>query len=120
MIEGGQVMVDGMMAFGKLETGQRMLSFECCEDVMAEPFRGNFYVQVMSDGNVYMTENPKRKRNKPLFREDNCTFSHGQNKRYYFVFSLEEDRIHELPQLLVQQACVISQKVLRKMIFNRG
>ena len=29
-ILGKQVMVEGMMAFGKLETGQRTLDFECC------------------------------------------------------------------------------------------
>ena len=120
IIEENQVMVDGMMAFGKLETGQRALSFECCEDVIAEPFRGNFYVQGMCDGNVYMTENPKRKRNKPMFREDNSSFSHGRNRRYYFVFSLDEDRICELPYLLVRQAGIIANKVLKEIIFGKG
>ena len=47
-------MVEGMMAFGKLETGARILDFECCEDVVAEDFRGTFNVQGMRDGNVYM------------------------------------------------------------------
>ena len=41
-------MVEGMMAFGKLETGQRTLDFECCEDVAAEAFRGHFLVQGIS------------------------------------------------------------------------
>ena len=36
-ILGKQVMVEGMMAFGKLETGQRTLDFECCEDVASCP-----------------------------------------------------------------------------------
>ena len=54
-ILGKQVMVEGMMAFGKLETGQRTLDFECCEDVAAEAFRGHFLVQGMRDGNVYMS-----------------------------------------------------------------
>ena len=45
-------MVEGMMAFGKLETGQRTLDFECCEDVAAEAFRGHFLVQGMRDGKV--------------------------------------------------------------------
>ena len=74
-------MVEGMMAFGKLENGQRTLDFECCEDVAAEAFHGDFRVQGMRDGNVYMTEKPKRHKNKPLFREDNCSLSHGLARR---------------------------------------
>ena len=56
------------MTFGKLETGLRTLDFECCEDVAAEAFNGRFKVQGMRDGNVYMSELPKRPKNKPLFR----------------------------------------------------
>ena len=77
-------MVDGLMAFGMLRTGLRTLDFECCEDVEAEPFKGNFHVQGMRDGNVYMTEKPKRVRNKALFREDNSSFSIGRDHNVYF------------------------------------
>ena len=49
-ILGEQVMVEGLMTFGKLESGQRTLDFECCEDVAAEAFKGNFQVQ----GMIYM------------------------------------------------------------------
>lgn len=112
-------MVDGMMAFGKLENGQRTLDFECCEEVAAEPFTGTFKVQGMRDGNVYMTEKPKRHKNNSIFRDDNCSLSHGQNRKYYFVFTLDDDRISELPQLLVSQAGAIAQKVLREIIFDK-
>ena len=61
---GKQVMVDGMMAFGKLENGLRILDFECCEDVVMKPFSGTFKVQTMRDGNIYLTEQPRRPRNK--------------------------------------------------------
>ncbi|MBQ3866498.1 MAG: hypothetical protein II776_06310, partial [Clostridia bacterium] len=44
------------------------------------------------DGNVYMTEKPKRIRNKALFRDDNASLSQGQDKRWYFYFSLDEDQ----------------------------
>ena len=44
-ILGEQIMLDGMMAFGKLETGLRTLDFECIEDVVAEPFVADFHVQ---------------------------------------------------------------------------
>jgi len=119
-ILGKQVMVEGMMAFGKLENGQRTLDFECCEDVAAEAFHGDFRVQGMRDGNVYMTEKPKRHKNKPLFREDNCSLSHGKDKRYYFYFSLDEDQLEQLPEKLVHQASAIAQKVIRELIKGRG
>ena len=118
-ILGEQVMVEGLMTFGKLETGQRTLDFECCEDVVAEAFNGRFKVQGMRDGNVYMSELPKRLKNKPLFREDNCSLSHGHNGKYYFVFTMDDDRLGELPQQLVQQAGNIARKVLKEIIFEK-
>ena len=115
-ILGEQVMVEGLMTFGKLETGLRTLDFECCEDVAAEAFKGKFVVQGMRDGNVYMSELPKRPKNKPLFREDNCSLSHGRNGRYYFVFSLDEDEVGLLPQKLMDQASAIARKVIRELM----
>ena len=113
-----QEMVEGLMTFGKLETGLIALDFQCCEDVVAEPFNGNFHVQGMRDGNVYMTENPKRKRNTPLFRDDNCSLSHGRNGKYYFVFTMSDEEIARLPQQLVQQAGNIARKVMKEIIFG--
>jgi hypothetical protein len=118
-ILGEQVMVEGMMAFGKLENGQRTLDFECCEDVAAEAFHGDFRVQGMRDGNVYMTEKPKRHKNKPIFRDDNCSLSHGHNGKFYFVFTMDDDRLDDLPQQLIQQAGNIARKVLKEIIFKK-
>jgi hypothetical protein len=119
-ILGEQVMVEGLMTFGKLESGLRTLDFECCEDVAAEAFKGNFLVQGMRDGNVYMSELPKRHKNKPLFREDNSSLSHGRNGRYYFVFMLDEDEVGQLPQKLMDQASAIASKMLRKLLMEGG
>ena len=119
-ILGQQVMVEGLMTFGKQESGLRTLDFECCEDVAAEAFQGDFHVQGMRDGNVYMTEKPKRHKNKPIFREDNCSLSHGKDKRYYFYFSLDEDQLGQLPEKLVRQASAVAQKVIRELINGRG
>ena len=112
---GKQVMVEGLMVLGKLTTELRTLDFECCEDMEMEPFEGSFKVQGMRDGNLYMTEKPKRIRNKALFRDDNSSLSLGQNGRYYFVFSMSEERVLELPQQLVRQAKAIANKVLRDL-----
>ena len=109
-------MVEGMMAFGKLETGQRTLDFECCEDVAAEAFRGHFLVQGMRDGNVYMSELPKRHKNKPLFREDNSSLSHGKDGKFYLSFWLKEEQLDNLPAELVRQASVIANKVIKDLL----
>ena len=116
---GNQVMVEGLMTFGMLETGLRTLDFQCCEDVEAEPFTGDYKVQGMRDGNVYITQKPKRIKNKPIFREDNSSFSHGRDKKYYFYFSMDEELIEQLPERLVRQASSIAQKILRELICNR-
>ena len=109
-------MVEGLMTFGMLKTGLRTLDFECCEDVDAEPFKGDFHVQGMRDGNVYMQQKPKRIKNKALFRDDNASLSKGRDGKYYFCFSMDEDHIGELPEQLVRQASAIAQKVIRELI----
>ena len=111
-----QVTLDGLMTLGKLETGLHALQFECCEDVEMEPIKGDFRVQVMRDGNVYMEERPKRIRNKAIFRDDNASLSQGQDRRWYFYFSLDEDQLEQLPEKLVRQADAIAQKVTRELI----
>lgn len=50
-------------------------------------------------------------RKEPLFREDNSSLSLGRNGRYYFVFTLPEELVDELPLELVRQALSIAQKV---------
>ena len=111
-----QVTLDGLLTLGLLENGLRTADFQCCEDVKLETFSGTFKVEGKRDGNVYMTEKPKRIRNKAIFRDDNASLSHGQDGRWYFYFSLDEDRIGELPEQLVRQASSIAQKVIRELI----
>ena len=105
------ITVDGMMTIGKTKEGLRTADFVSSEYVETEAFAGNCKVQMMRDGNVYISELPKRKKNNAIFREDNCSLSKGRNGRYYFVFSLPEERLEELPEQLVRQAKVIAGKV---------
>jgi len=112
-------MLDGLLTLGLLENGLRTADFTCCEDVELDAFSGTFKVQGMRDGNVYMTEKPKRIRNKAIFRDDNASLSQGQNKRWYFCFSLDEDQLEQLPEKLVRQASVIAQKVLKELILKQ-
>ena len=110
-----EVTVDGMMVFGQTEDGLKTADFECCEDVEMQAFIAKCKVQIMRDGNVYITELPKRVRNQAIFREDNSSLSHGQDGRYYFYFSIDESRVGELPEQLVRQASAIANKVIRKL-----
>jgi len=114
-----QAMLDGLMTLGILENGLRTADFQCCEDVELDAFSGTFKVEGMRDGNVYMTEKPKRIKNKPIFREDNSSFSRGKDKKYYFYFSLDEDQLEQLPEKLVHQASATAQKVLRELILKQ-
>ncbi len=114
-----QVMLDGLLTLGLLENGLRSADFMCCEDVEMDAFSGTFKVEGKRDGNVYMTEQPKRVRNKAIFRDDNASLSQGQDKRWYFYFSLDEDQLEQLPDKLVRQANAIAQKVLRELILKQ-
>ena len=115
-----QISLDGLMTIGMLENGLKTADFMCCEDVEMESFSGTFKVEGKRDGNLYMVEQPKRIRNKAIFRDDNATLSQGQNKRWYFYFSLDEDQLEQLPEKLVHQASAIAQKVIRELIKGRG
>lgn len=107
-----------MMTFSQFENGMHAADFECCEDVNLDAFIGRCKVQRMRDGNLYITELPKRKRNKPLYREDNSSLSLGNDDRYYFVFTLPKQLVDELPQQLVRQANAIARKVMIDLIGN--
>ena len=60
-------MMEGVMTFGKTGNGQHMLDFMCTEYVEITPFIADCKVQAMHDGNVYITERPKRIHNTPLY-----------------------------------------------------
>lgn len=112
------VTLDGLLAVGRMENGLHAADFMCCEDIQAEPFQGTFKVQMMRDGNLYMSELKHRIRNRAIFREDNATLSKGQDGRYYFYFSLPAELLCELPQRLVRQASSIANKVMHRLILG--
>lgn len=112
------VTVEGLMSFGKLDNGLHTADFACGEDAALEPFCSTCKVQAMRDGNVYVTELPHRVKNHPLFRDDNCSLTLGRNGRYYFVFTMSEDDVDELPAQLLRQAGAIARKVLDELVCN--
>ncbi len=54
------------------------------------------------------------------FREDNSTLTLGRDRRYYFVFTLPEKHLAQLPDRLVHQALTIAQKVARNLLNQKG
>ena len=112
-----EITLDGLMTIGRVEN-MIHAEFMCCEDVRMDAAVTNCKVQLMRDGNVYITELPKRIKNKPMFRDDNCSLSLGRDGRYYFVFSLPEQLVDELPKELVRQASAIAQKVMKNLIIE--
>ena len=112
-----EITLDGLMTIGRVENLIHA-EFMCCEDVRIDAAVTNCKVQLMRDGNVYITELPKRVKNKPMFRDDNCSLSLGRDGRYYFVFSLPEQLVDELPKELVRQASAIAQKVMKNLIID--
>lgn len=107
--------LEGTMTFGKLDNGLNALDFASQEAAEMEPFVATCRVQGMRDGNVYITEMPRRVRNKALFREDNSTLSVGRDGRYYFVFTLPQEEEAQLADKLVHQALSMAQKVERRL-----
>ena len=105
------VEAEGMMSFGELENGLKTMDFTSLSYVKMEECTANFKVKSMRDGNVYMTQIPRRPRNHSLFRDDNASLSLGKNGRFYFVFTLPEEMIDDLPAELIRQASAIAQKV---------
>ena len=99
------------MTIGKTKEGLKTADFVCNDFIEMEAFTGKCNVQMMRDGNVYITELPKRLRNSPIFREDNSSLSRGMNRRYYFVFSMPDELLELVPDELVRQAKAIAEKV---------
>ena len=110
------IVVDGMTTYGKMDNVLHVADFLCTEVVEMEPWTALCKVQCMRDGNLYVTELPRRVRNKPIYREDNATFSQGQDKRWYFYFSMDEEELPRLPEELVRQAKAIARKVVNGLV----
>ncbi len=98
------VTVQGSMTVAKTADGLRFADFNPTNFVEAEAFVGRFKVQGMRDGKVYLTELPRRVKEKPLFRLDNSSMSLGKNGVYYFIFRLAEGQVAALPSKLVREA----------------
>ena len=108
--------LDGQMTLYKNENGLNLMDFACTEHVRIEPFTALCKVQAMRDGNVYITEKKRRKRNKPIFREDHSSLSLGHDGKYYFYFAMSEEQVGVLPDQLVHEALATAQKLANALL----
>ena len=104
--------LDGFVTIQKTEDGLHNIDFQCCEDVKVKPVKADFKVQLMRDGNIYMDEKPKHKRNKPIFRQDHSSLSLGKNGIYYFTFRLPQEEVFKLAGTLVREADEVAKKII--------
>ena len=104
--------IEGFVTIQKKDDGLHTADFQCCEDVQIEPVKGDFKVQLMRDGNIYMDQKPKRKRNKPIFRQDHSSLSLGKNGIYYFTFRLPQEEVFRLAGTLKREAEEVAKKII--------
>lgn len=115
--------VDGMMSYGKQEDGRMTADFQNYDtETCVEEFDGKCHVQRMRDGNLYMTELPKKQHKKgkgeKIYRGADSTLSLGQNHVVYFSFWMDEELIDLAPDALIHQA-INAAGELRKIIERR-
>ena len=110
---------EALVNLGELKNGLRVANIVSCEDVEVEGFIGRCKVQLLHDGHIQIVQLPKRLRNKPIFRDDNCTFTLGKDGRYYFVFTMPEQLIFEIPGQLRRQAGAIAAKIEEALAIKR-
>ncbi len=110
---------EALVNLGELKDGLRIANIVSCEDVEVEGFIGRCKVQLLHDGHIKIVKLPKRNRNKPIFRDDNCTFTLGKDGRYYFVFTMPEQLIYEIPGQLRRQPGANAEKIEEALAIKR-
>ncbi len=102
---------EAIVSLEELKNGLRLADIVSCDDVYVEAFLGKCKVQILRDGHIIIHELPKRVKNKAIFRDDNSSFTLGRDGKYYFVFTMPEQLVNEIPYQLQRQAAAIAGKV---------
>lgn len=110
---------EALVNLGELKNGLRVANIVSCEDVEVEGFIGRCKVQLLRNGHIEIVQLPKRLRNKAIFRDDNCTLTLGKDGKYYFVFTMPEALIYEIPGQLRRQANAIAEKIEGALALKR-
>jgi len=110
---------EALVNLGELKNGLRLADIVSCDDVYVEAFLGKCKVQILRDGHIIIHELPKRVKNKAIFRDDNSSFTLGRDGKYYFVFTMPEQLVYEIPHQLKRQAAAIAVKIEEALAIKR-
>ena len=110
---------EAIVSLEELKNGLRLADIVSCDDVEVDNFNGKCKVQILRDGHIIIHELPKRHRNKPIFRDDNSSFTLGRDGRYYFMFTMPEQLVNEIPYQLKRQAAAIAGKIEEALALKR-
>ena len=110
---------EAIVSLEELKNGLRLADIVSCDDVYVEAFLGKCKVQILRDGHIIIHELPKRVKNKAIFRDDNSSFTLGRDGKYYFVFTMPEQLVYEIPYQLKRQAVAIAEKIEEALALKR-
>jgi len=110
---------EAVVSLEELKNGLRLADIVSCDDVYVEAFLGKCKVQILRDGHIIIHELPKRVKNKAIFRDDNSSFTLGRDGKYYFVFTMPEQLVNEIPDQLKRQAAAIAEKIEEALALKR-
>ena len=110
---------EAVVSLEELKNGLRLADIVSCDDVYVEAFLGKCKVQILRDGHIIIHELPKRVKNKAIFRDDNSSFTLGRDGKYYFVFTMPEQLVYEIPHQLKRQAAAIAEKIEEALAIKR-
>ena len=110
---------EAVVSLEELKNGLRLADIVSCDDVCVEAFLGKCKVQILRDGHIVIHELPKRVKNKAIFRDDNSSFTLGRDGKYYFVFTMPEQLVYEIPHQLKRQAVAIAEKIEEALALKR-
>jgi hypothetical protein len=110
---------EAIVSLEELKNGLRLADIVSCDDVYVEAFLGKCKVQILRDGHIIIHELPKRVKNKAIFRDDNSSFTLGRDGKYYFVFTMPEQLVNEIPYQLQRQAAAIAGKIEEALALKR-
>ena len=92
---------EAIVSLEELKNGLRLADIVSCDDVDVEAFRGKCKVQILRDGHIVINELPKR------------------DGKYYFVFTMPEQLVYEIPHQLKRQAAAIAEKIEEALAIKR-
>ena len=100
------IQISGYLAVSKDVCGQPYVQFLPDEPQvgLVEPFAGQSRAQMLSNGTFDCLKRRPRHRNKPALKLPHSSLSFGADGFTRYVFTIADNRIDEIPRLLMKEA----------------